>query len=214
MSDAHTPTPDFSAEILSLANATQEPERNVPTANQPPQAVPVGPSQNGAKDFIMGNKVLPAHKKLLDQGVHPRNIPHSNYGFWRGCQCVECKTKRNEMVQPAASENTVQKLDPLVLREIFTEDVAAQIINTPNRCGEIFSRIKKLPKEAIEVWDTPAKELEVYGKLGNRLAQIYDLPEFKHKELILLMGYMTLQFSMRATTTLLILKTTQEERQK
>jgi hypothetical protein len=73
--------------------------------------------------------------------------------------------------------------------------------------------VKKLPKEALEVWDTPTKELEVYGKLGKRISDIYlDLPDFKHKELFLLGIYMGSQFAMRATTTLLILKTTQENK--
>lgn len=210
MSETQTPSTDISAEILAAANATQEP---APHVDPPPQPLPPLDRPAVEESFDYSGKVYGPHKKLIDSGTHPRDIAHLKWGRWKGCQCLDCKAARNEIHKATGAQSINPDPATDAFKDLIDEEIAAAILNTPNRMGEIFCRVKKLPKEALEVWDVPEKELKVYGRLGKRISDLYiTLPDFKHKELFLLGIYEGSQFSMRVATTLLILKTTQEEK--
>lgn len=197
MSEINLDVPDLSKEILSVGSASDSPAS---VEHKPVDVPAVQPVPK--LTFRVGKKVYKDHRKLLDQGVHPRDIRHISYGVWKGCQCLDCKTKRNEMdatpLDGSTGDPMASPANAPALSELFTEKFCGKILNLPNEFARLFLKARKAPKEAIDVWDIPEEDVRIYGQFGKHLADTYlNLPDFKHKELITFGAWYLSQLGMR-----------------
>jgi hypothetical protein len=120
---------------------------------------------------------------LRMQGKTPEEIPHT---LRPGCGCAKCKTKRGEydMLMGDEPSSEIHGADSTQSRlPIHTEKFIARILNIPNRIGELFCRLKKLPQEVCDTWKADQAELDFYGQSGKEILQSY-IPEFKHDKLV------------------------------
>lgn len=206
-------TPNISDEILSIGGPAN-PAPSVDVQPVVPEDRPSIPKQT----FRFGKKVYKEHRKLVDRGVHPRDIQHVKYGLWKGCQCLECKTKRNEvddapMDSATADSAASPSLSPQ-LSDLFTERFCGKILNLPNEFARLFLKARKAPKEAIEVWDIPDEDIRIYGQFGKHLADTYlNLPDFKHKELVTFGAWYLSQLGMRMAAMKAILAQTEVQKE-
>lgn len=202
---------DIASEILGLASAKvvngDGPKNNVDSPVVSAPAVPQ-PSQ---ERFQYVGRIPPAHKKLLDQGVHPRDIPHISHGVWRtrNCQCYNCKKSRGEVLAPenSSSASPSGPTDPHTeaVKALIDEEVAGMIFDIPRKTAELIVVAKDLPADVRKIWERSAKEQDALGRLGKAaIDSVQKIPDFKYKEWVILGAFEGAHFSSRLTATLLM----------
>jgi hypothetical protein len=169
-------------------------------------------------------------KEIFNGGLSPETVEHISNGVRRGCQCMVCKEKRNEFEYHRPSEaipiqenaNPIEELSGLELPgqigkkeakegldylcELVDEETAAIVLDTFRKAGEIYYR-GKLGGKVSKVWEQDEKEMRVLGKLGKKCFDKYaSIPDFKHKELVLLGFFLSQSVGLRVAATLKIQK--------
>jgi hypothetical protein len=189
-------------------------ENEIDNAINPDSTPPRNNEDGTGIDFVVPAKVHKEHKKLLDIGTHPRDIPHIAYGYMRGCQCISCKEKRGEMLEKkgaATVHNTANQdnLDTEIIKELLDSEATGIIADLPRTIAETAFSVKypSLQVEIEKIWHRSEREQKVIDKISKKIAERYlSLPEMKHKELVIYGIFEGLKISLRSAQTIALIK--------
>lgn len=189
------------SEILSLIpeNDTQSGSVGTPQPTEKgADTSPAAPSLPFPDLPGLGNKWLPTtdegmlkrkpkafleHTKLLSQGTKVEDLEHYVSGRWRGCQCADCKTKRNEF-KPDVTDGSDSLDNPKAFGTFITAKFFSRLLCLPNETMQAVVKWKKLPKEAEEIWKVPSEDIKIYEDFGKFVLENYlDINKYKHAQL-------------------------------
>lgn len=168
-----------------------------------------------------GKTVHSKHRQAVKDGtIDPWTVEHIPWGRGSGCQHHACKISRKEFRGTLPGDPANSDVEPQVAPadapealdaeffELFDEDMIATIADTPNQIAASLLAGKGFTQKVLDVWEkTSDKEMQIYGKQGKKLLQMYlRLPDGKHKSLILFLIWFVIQEGLKVKRTLILIK--------
>lgn len=223
---------NIAAEILAAINTDSSNNGNQPLVSpagpaprmepgrtaQPLAAAPARVEQSKpAKTYYTFKQVAKQHESLIvgqgdarkfADGVDPSKIEHLPIyrAMQKGCQCPQCKKGRSEVFVVEDEPSSNSPLDP-ILGDLLSEEFIALLMDQPNEAMRFLAEAKDWPEKVKKMWTTDDKKMALYGKYGKILADHYlRLPDFKHKHLILIATWYSMDFGMKLSGSLMLLK--------